>query len=53
MIANKLSVILPVYNGMPYLPQAIESLLGQTFQDFVVYAIDNGSTDATPDYLTN
>jgi glycosyltransferase involved in cell wall biosynthesis len=52
MILHKLSVILPVYNGMPYLPQAIESLLGQTFQDFVVYAIDNGSTDATPDFLT-
>ena len=52
MMTNKLSVILPVYNGMPYLPQAIESLLGQTYQDFVVYTIDNGSTDATQDYLT-
>jgi len=46
-----LSVILPIYNGMPYLIEAINSLLNQTFQDFIVYAIDNGSTDGTRNYL--
>lgn len=48
---SKLSVILPIYNGMPYLPEAVNSLLNQTFQDFVVIAIDNGSTDGTRKYL--
>ena len=46
-----LSVILPIYNGMPYLKEAIKSLLNQTFQDFIIYAIDNGSTDKTRDFL--
>lgn len=46
-----LSVILPIYNGMPYLKEAIKSLLNQTFQDFIIYAIDNGSTDGTRDFL--
>jgi len=46
-----LSVILPIYNGMPYLIEAINSLLNQTFQDFIIYAIDNGSTDGTRDFL--
>ncbi len=51
MKSNKLSVILPIYNGMPYLKDAIFSLLDQTFQDFIIYAIDNGSTDGTREYL--
>ena len=46
-----LTVILPIYNGMPYLKEAIKSLLNQTFQDFIIYAIDNGSTDGTRDFL--
>ena len=48
---NSLTVILPIYNGMPYLKEAIKSLLNQTFQDFIIYAIDNGSTDGTRDFL--
>ncbi len=46
-----LSVILPIYNGMPYLDEAINSLLNQTYQNFIIYAIDNGSTDGTSDFL--
>ena len=52
METKRLSVILPIYNGMPYLCDAINSLLNQTFRDFVVYAIDNGSTDGTREYIT-
>lgn len=48
----KLSVILPIYNGMPYLRDSINSLLNQTFHNFVVYAIDNGSTDGTQEYIS-
>ncbi len=43
----RLSIGLPVYNGERYLAQAIDSLLGQTFTDFVLIISDNGSTDAT------
>jgi len=49
---SRLSVILPVYNGMPHLIEAVKSLFNQSYQDFVVFAIDNGSTDGTGKYLT-
>ena len=51
MSATKLSVILPVYNGMPFIKESIASLLNQTYQNFIVYVIDNGSDDGTSDYL--
>jgi glycosyltransferase involved in cell wall biosynthesis len=41
----KISVILPVYNGLPYLELAIKSILVQTFQDFELIIIDDGSID--------
>ena len=43
------SVILPVYNGVNYLRFAIESVLGQTFKDFELIVIDDGSKDSTPE----
>jgi glycosyltransferase involved in cell wall biosynthesis len=42
-----ISVILPVYNGQKYLNQAIDSILCQTYADFELIVIDDGSTDAT------
>jgi glycosyltransferase involved in cell wall biosynthesis len=36
---------MPVYNGLPYLRQAIESVLNQTFPDFEFLIIDDASTD--------
>lgn len=42
------SVILPVYNGEQYLRFAIESVLNQTFQDYELIIIDDGSVDSTP-----
>jgi glycosyltransferase involved in cell wall biosynthesis len=43
----KVSVILAVYNGAGYLRQAVDSILGQTFDDFELLAVDDGSTDCT------
>lgn len=47
--APPLSLGLPVYNGGPYLVQALESVLGQTYGDFELVISDNASTDDTPD----
>ena len=47
----KLSVLMTVYNGMPYLPEAVESILSQDFADFECIIVDDGSTDETSRYL--
>lgn len=42
-----ISVLLPIYNGEKYLIEAIESILGQTFINFELLILDDGSTDAS------
>ncbi|HEY3028083.1 MAG TPA: glycosyltransferase [Pyrinomonadaceae bacterium] len=49
MSTPTVSVILPVYNGEQYLRFAIESVLGQTLQNFELIVVDDGSSDATPE----
>ena len=51
MTVPTVSVLLPVYNGAAYLQAAIDSVLAQTFTDFEVIIIDDGSADATPQIL--
>jgi glycosyltransferase involved in cell wall biosynthesis len=45
------SVLLPCYNAAGTLGEALESLAGQTSQDFEVVSVDDGSEDGTPDLL--
>lgn len=45
------SVLLPVRNGASWLREALDSLVGQTFRDFEILAVDDGSEDATPEIL--
>lgn len=47
-----LSVILPVHNGMEFLPQAIESLRAQDHPDFEVVAVDDASRDHSWNFLS-
>ena len=46
-----ISVLLPIRNGAVYLSECIDSLKAQTFDDFEVLAVDDGSTDRTPQIL--
>ena len=45
------SVYMSVYNGERFLRESIESVLAQTFGDFELVVVDDGSTDATPEIL--
>lgn len=48
-----LSVIMPVYNSEDYLKDAIESILNQSFQDFILYLCDDKSTDKSKEIINN
>lgn len=47
----KLSIIVPVYNVLPYIRQCLDSLVGQTLEDYEIILIDDGSTDGTAQVL--
>ena len=47
----KVSVVMPVYNVAEYLPQALESVTGQTLREIEIICVDDGSTDASPEIL--
>lgn len=49
MIRPKISVVVPVYNASQYLPKCIESILSQSFQDFELILVNDGSTDDSLD----
>lgn len=50
---KKIDVIIPTYNRADLIEKAIESVLNQTYQNFVLHIIDDGSTDATSLILDN
>lgn len=43
----RFSVIIPLYNKAPYVGKTVESVLGQTFGDYELIIIDNGSNDGS------
>ena len=47
----KISVIMSVYNGMPFLKEAVESVLKQTYKNFEFIIIDDGSKDKSWQHL--
>ena len=47
------SIILPTYNGERYVAEAVESVIGQSYQNWELVAVDDGSDDATPDILSS
>ena len=46
-----ISVIIPIYNGEKTIRETIESVLNQTFKDFELIAVDDGSTDQTVEII--
>ena len=47
----KISVLIPVHNGAKYLPECLQSVREQTFTDFEIICINDGSTDRTLEIL--
>lgn len=50
---STVTVLMSVYNGMPYLPIAVESIIKQTFEDWKFVIVNDGSTDGSADYLAS
>lgn len=48
----KFSIIIPTYNRAAFLPKTIESVLAQTYTDWELIVVDDGSTDNTKDVVT-
>lgn len=49
--APRLSLVVPVYNVAPFLPQCLDSLIAQTRPADEIIVVDDGSTDAGPEIL--
>ncbi len=47
----RFSIIIPFYNGMPYLKACMESILQQTYSNFEIWLLDSGSTDGSLEYV--
>lgn len=48
---SKYSIIVPCYNGMPYIKTCVETILSQAYTDFELVLSEDHSTDGTAEYL--
>jgi glycosyltransferase involved in cell wall biosynthesis len=52
-MAPKVSICIPTYNRKDYLRETIDSVFAQTYKDYEVVVLDDGSTDGTADVIKN
>lgn len=50
-MAPEITIITPVWNGLPFIRECVESVLAQDFKNWQMVIGDNGSTDGTREYL--
>ena len=48
---EKVSIIVPVYNGEKYLERCLESIINQTYKNIEIICINDGSTDESKNIL--
>lgn len=53
MTSPRVSIVIPSYNHLHYLPKAVDTALDQTFDDMEVIVVNDGSTDGTKQWLDN
>ncbi len=49
----KVSIVMPTYNAMPHLVEAIDSIICQSFSDWELLVVNDGSTDESASYLAS
>ena len=50
---NRVTVLMPVFNAEPYVVKAVQSILQQTYTEFQLLILDDGSSDGTQEVIAS